>query len=101
MNFNFENAKYEIKITSKFKNDYKKIVKQNQAKQKLICVLEKLANKEPLEEKYRDHQLINDKSYKECRECHITPDMLLIYKYENNNLVLLLFRIGSHSNLFN
>lgn len=101
MIFNFENAKYNIKITSKFKNDYKKIIKQNKSKQKLIEVLEKLANKTPLEEKYRDYQLINDKTYKECRECHITPDMLLIYKYEEDNLVLLLFRIGSHSNLFN
>ena len=33
-----------------------------------------LANKEPLEPKYKDHQLINDKTYKDCRECHITPD---------------------------
>ncbi len=58
-----------------------------------------LANKEPLEPKYKDHQLINDKTYKDCRECHITPDWLLIYKYEDENLVLVLFATGSHSEI--
>lgn len=58
-----------------------------------------LANKEQLEPKYKDLQLINDKTYKDCRECHITPDWLLIYKYEAENLVLVLFATGSHSEI--
>ena len=48
-----------------------------------------LANKEPLDIKYKDHQLIDDKTYKNCRECHIEPDWLLIYKIDNGNLILL------------
>ncbi len=101
MNFNFENAKYDIQITSKFKNDYKKIRKQGKDINKLINVLETLANGEELDPKYKNHKLINDKFYKDCSECHITPDWLLVYKIQDNELVLLLFATGSHSDLFN
>lgn len=66
----------------------------------MIPVLETLANGQELEEKYKDHQLINDKNYKDCRECHITPDWLLVYKIQDNELILLLFVTGSHSALF-
>ena len=59
-----------------------------------------LANCEELDEKYRNHQLVNNKYYKDCYECHIEPDWLLIYKYDHNQLILLLFSIGSHSELF-
>ena len=60
-----------------------------------------LANGDELEPKYRNHKLSNDKKYKDCFECHIEPDWLLVYKIENNTLVLLLYAIGSHSDLFN
>ena len=60
-----------------------------------------MANDEILEQKYRDHDLIDDKKFKDCRECHIEPDWLLIYKKQENELVLLLFATGSHSELFN
>ena len=60
-----------------------------------------LADGQKLDIKYRDHQLYDNKYYKECRECHIEPDLLLIYKYANNNLYLYLLDIGTHSNLFN
>ncbi len=65
---------------------------------KLYEVIEKLANGELLEEKYRDHYLSGD--YKGCRECHIEPDWLLIYEIVDDVLVLMLYRIGSHSDLF-
>ena len=42
----------------------------------------------------------DSKYYKNCRECHIEPDWLLVYKYTEGNLVLLLFNLGSHSELF-
>ena len=51
-----------------------------------------------LPEKYQDHRLIGN--YKEYRECHVFPDRLLIYKINNTELELLLFRTGSHSELF-
>ncbi len=100
MKFDFLKSKYNIVITSRFKKDYKKIIKQNKDKDKIIYVLEKLANGELLDAKYKDHSLINNKVYKDCRECHIEPDWLLIYKYKNNELVLLLVATGSYSELF-
>lgn len=90
---------YEVDYTSKFKKQHKKLKKQGKDLTKLYEVIRMLANKEQLEPKYKDHQLINDKTYKDCRECHITPDWLLIYKYEDENLVLVLFATGSHSEI--
>ena len=58
---NLVKTKYSIKISSTFKRDYKKIII-------------KLANGEELEEKYKNHRLIDDKYYKGCYECHIEPD---------------------------
>ena len=62
-------------------------------------MIEKLANLEKLDEKYKDHSLLGE--YKGFRECHLEPDWLLIYYVDNNALVLVLSRIGSHSDLFN
>lgn len=101
MKFKFDNAKYDIEITSRFKSDYKKIRKQNKDINKLIEVLEVLANGEELDKKYKNHKLINDKFFKDCQECHIQPDWLLVYKIQDNELILLLFEMGSHSDLFN
>ena len=100
MKFNFDNTKYDIQITSRFKNDYKKIRKQGKSINKLISVLETLANGEELAPKYKNHKLINNKTYKDCNECHIEPDWLLVYKIQDNELILLLFATGSHSDLF-
>ena len=98
-----ENTLYELKGTSKFKKQLKKVIKQGKDINKLISVLNILANGEQLSEKYKDHALVNDKYYNNCRECHIEPDWLLIYKYNNANNELILFMIetGSHSDLFN
>ena len=88
-------------LTSNFKKQYKKIAKQGKDLDKLDKVIDRLANYEILEPKYKDHSLINDKYYKDCRECHIEPDWLLVYQYEDNKLNLLLVATGSHSELFN
>ncbi|WP_276886101.1 type II toxin-antitoxin system YafQ family toxin [Anaerococcus lactolyticus] len=61
-------------------------------------MVEKLANDESLDEKYRDHSLAGN--YKGTRECHIESDFLLIYEKFNETLVLTLIRTGSHSDLF-
>ena len=53
-----------------------------------------------LEPKYKDPKLYDNKKFKDCRECHIEPDWLLIYKTDNNQLILLLVETGSHSELF-
>ena len=91
---------YKVVLSSNFKKQYKKIGKQGKDLTKLKIVIDKLANKEVLDPKYKDHDLINDKYYKNCRECHIEPDWLLVYQYEDNKLNLLLVATGSHSDLF-
>ena len=93
-------TKYEIKYSNIFKKSLKKVVKQGKDIDKLFMIIEKLANKEELEPIYRNHNLINDKYYKNCGECHIESDWLLIYQYGDEELILLLVDTGSHSNLF-
>ena len=94
-------TKYIIKYTNTFKKSYKRIKKQGRNINKLKKVIEKLSNNEILDKKYKNHNLINDKTYKNCKECHIEPDWLLVYQYNNEELILLLINTGSHSNLFN
>lgn len=88
----------DIIYTSKFKRDLKLAKKQNKNIDLLFDIIEQLANQQILEPKYHDHQLSGN--FSDYRECHITPDWLLIYKIDNNQLVLLLNRLGSHSDLF-
>ena len=86
---------------SGFNKNLKRVIKQKKDIEKLIKVVEQLANNQELDSKYKNHKLINDKNFKGCNECRIEPDWLLIYKIENNELILLLFATGSHSDLFN
>lgn len=90
--------KRKIQIRSSFKRDLKRIKKAGLDMNKLFTVVEKLANDEILEENYRDHKLTGN--YTGCRECHIEPDWLLIYEKVDDNLILILNRTGSHSDLF-
>ncbi len=100
MKTEFKNTIYEVKMTSNFKKQLKKILKQNKDLDELKTVIYRLANAEALDSKYKNHDLNDNKIYKNCKECHIEPDWLLIYKLENKELVLLLFATGSHSDLF-
>ena len=61
-------------------------------------IIKKLANNEILEPKYKDHKLVG--KYAGFRECHIKPDLLLIYRKENKTLILMCIALGSHSDLF-
>lgn len=90
--------KYEVRFTSQFKRDLKLAKKQNKDIEKLFAIIEHLASGEPLEAKYRDHELSGN--FKGYRECHIEPDWLLIYEVEDDILVLMMYRTGSHSELF-
>lgn len=87
---------YEIFRTSSFKKDYKKLSTADKEILKEVVTL--LANGETLDQKYKDHNLIGN--YLGCRECHLKPDLLLIYRIENEILELALTRVGSHSKLF-
>ena len=90
--------KYGIVITSMFKKDLKSAKKRGYDLSLLNSVVDTLATGQPLAEKYKDHILIGN--YKGCRECHITPDWLLIYEISENELILYLTRTGTHSDLF-
>ena len=90
--------KLTVKFSAKFKKDLSRLEKQGKDLTKLHTVIEKLANLETLEEKYRDHSLTGN--FLGYRECHIAPDWLLIYKIEDAELILVLTRTGSHSDLF-
>lgn len=89
--------KYIISYTTNFKKQYKKIIKQGKDKTKLETVLNILISGEKLPKKYRDHALINNKYFNNCRECHIEPDWLLVYKYNSDELILYLIGTGSHT----
>lgn len=91
-------TKYTIKHTSQFKKDYKLAKRRGLNLSLLKEIISQLANGEQLEEKYRDHDLSGD--WKGHRECHIQPDWLLVYRIEDDVLILTLSRTGTHSDLF-
>ena len=83
--------------TSQFKKDFKKLRRLPLADLKLIFdVITQLEHKKILAEKYKNHSLIGEWAH--FQECHIKPDLLLIYKIQGNELHLA--RLGSHSDLF-
>ena len=84
--------------TTQFKKDYRKASKRNLPIGLLDDIIRKLAAGERLPEKNRDHALSGN--WAGFRECHILPDWLLIYRIEDDVLVLTLARTGSHSDLF-
>jgi mRNA interferase YafQ len=90
-------TEYEVKQTAKFKKDYRLAKKRGEDITLLREIVTLLANGKKLPEKNRDHALTND--WAGFRECHIAPDWLLVYKKEDDILVLTLTRTGSHSDL--
>lgn len=90
--------KCSIQFTNQFKKDLKLAKKQGKDLDKLFEVINILADEEKLDTKFKDHDLSG--SYKGTRECHIEPDWLLIYEIDNNTLILMLYRLGTHSELF-
>ncbi len=90
--------KYIVKPTSRFQKDLKRIQKRGYNILLITDIIKKLANGESLPEKNKDHALSGN--YKGCRECHITPDWLLVYEVDNEELILYLTRTGTHNDLF-
>lgn len=89
---------YDIRPTTKFRRDLKRIARRGYDISLLKDVVKKLAAGESLPVNYKDHPLSGN--YVHCRECHITPDWLLVYEIDNKELYLYLTRTGSHSDLF-
>ena len=89
---------YLVRPTTKFQKDLKRIKRRGYDISLITDVIKKLANGETLPEKNKDHGLSGN--YMGCRECHITPDWLLIYEIVDDELILYLTRTGTHSDLF-
>jgi len=85
-----------VHYSNKFNKDLKRLQKSSEDMERLIALIKILKNNVNLPEKFRDHQLKG--KYAHHRECHIKPDLLLIYKLEGEKLILV--RAGSHSDLF-
>ena len=85
-----------IRDKRSFRKDYRKLRSSGKDLSKLAVAIDTLATGEPLTESYRDHALIGN--YLGCRECHISPDWLLIYQTTETELILV--RTDSHSELF-
>ena len=88
----------EIKPTGRFKRDLKVCLRRGYNIGALEEIVDMLARQGKLPERNRDHDLGGD--YEGCRECHIAPDWLLVYKVSGDSLVLYLLRTGTHSDLF-
>ncbi|MGX2983476.1 type II toxin-antitoxin system RelE/ParE family toxin [Helicobacter sp. 23-1045] len=88
--------KYTIELAESFKKSFKKLTPQEQELFSKVSM--RLANGESLEPKYHDHALKGD--YKGYHECHIKPNLLLIYQKQDDKLILYCLDIGTHSELF-
>jgi mRNA interferase YafQ len=85
-----------VRYSVQFKKDYKRMQKRGGNIEKLRAVIEKLVDEQKLEEHYRDHPLQGQ--FAGARDCHLTPDWILIYAIAHNELRLI--RMGTHSDLF-
>ena len=89
---------YKVKFTGQFKRDYKLCKKRGLDMSLLDKAISVLATEGELPSSYRPHKLVG--KYSGCWECHIQPDWLLVYKIDQEDVLLLLFRTGTHSDLF-
>ena len=88
----------DVVLSNRFKKDLKLAAKRGLDLAELETVVNRLAAQQPLPDKNRDHSLTGD--YIGFRECHTRPDWLLVYRVDGEDLVLFLFRTGSHTDLF-
>ena len=89
-------SKYTIDFSNRYKSQHKKLSAKDA--QKVDTIIRRLADGESLEPKYHDHTLKGD--YSGFRECHIKPDLLLIYQKQDDKLILYCLNVGSHSEIF-
>lgn len=88
----------QLKYSNRFKKDLKLYKHDKKTLVELEIVLDILVKEKELPDKNHNHPLIGE--FKGCFECHVKPDILLIYKIEKEELIILLLRIGSHAELF-
>ena len=91
-------AMREVVPSAQYKRGLKRFRFNAAILSELKTVTDLLAADAPLPAKYRDHELHNN--WEGCRDCHVRPDVVLIYRKTSDGLELLLLRIGSHSEIF-
>lgn len=88
----------DVVLSNQFKKDLKRVKKRGLPLDELEAIVDKLAAEQPLDDKNYDHALTGN--FIGFRECHIRPDWLLMYRVHGEDLILFLFRTGSHTDLF-
>lgn len=88
----------ELVTTGQFRRDYRRVKKRGYDMNLLKGVIDRLLSGQKLDECYQDHALVGN--YAGFRECHISPDWLLIYAKDKKQLILTASRTGTHSDLF-
>lgn len=90
---------YLLKYSGRFKKDFKKLKRGGSFDvETFMEVVDTLVNGKTLDKRFRNHKLKGE--FDDCYECHIQPDVLLIYKIDKQKSLVYLLRIGSHSDLF-
>ena len=87
-----------LRYTNQFKKDYKLAQKRGFDLSEFETIVNKLRAREPLDEKYKDHNLSGN--WKNHRDFHLHPDLVVIYCIKENELILEMVRMGTHSDLF-
>lgn len=89
----------EVIYSNKFKKELKLSVKRGKNIENVKEIIYLLANDIPLGTKYRPH-ILSGKNFKNCWECHIEADLLLVYEYDKFGMCILIHRLGTHADLF-
>jgi len=89
---------YQVIASNQFGRDYKKCLKKHLSVELLDTIILAISENKTLAAKYKIHKLAGE--YKNCWECHIQPDWLLIWKVDEKNQTIQLVRTGTHSDLF-
>ena len=91
--------RYQIVRTKRFKTAYKRVSQLPGFKEEVfIAVVETLASGQKLDKKCNDHRLTGN--LRDFRECHLAPDILLLYQLDDGLLILTLVSVGNHAQLF-
>ncbi len=89
--------KLKVEFRTQFRRDVKRLEKQHKIMIQLFTAIDWISNRDPLPDRFRDHALTGN--WINHRECHIGPDWLLIYRIDNEKLILICVRTGSHAEL--
>ena len=95
---NLENTIYAVDITNNFEKSLRKSYNRNLDLDVLLKILHKLAKGEVLDRKHKMHKLKGNLAG--IMECHVLPDWLLLWRQDNEQLILLLLDTGTHSDLY-